>query len=27
MWNELDDGTLSADSVTAFKRKLGKLGC
>jgi len=23
----LDDGTVSVDNVTAFKRKLGKLGC
>ena len=26
LWNELDDSTVSAYSVTAFKRKLGKLG-
>jgi len=26
LWNELDDSTVSADSVTAFKRKVGKLG-
>jgi len=26
MWNELDDSTVSVDSVTAFKRKLGILG-
>ena len=26
VWNELDDSTFSVDSVTAFKRKLGKLG-
>src|SRR6218665_3301523 len=25
-WNELDDSTVSVDNVTAFKRKLGKLG-
>jgi len=23
LWNELDDSTLSADSITAFKMKLG----
>src|SRR6218665_900382 len=26
LWNELDDSTVSVDNVTAFKRKLGKLG-
>ena len=26
LWNALDDSTVSADNVTAFKRKLGKLG-
>src|SRR6218665_1051626 len=26
LWNELDDSTISVDNVTAFKRKLGKLG-
>ena len=26
LWNELDDSTFSVDNVTAFKRKLGKLG-
>ena len=25
-WNELDDSTVSVYDVTAFKRKLGKLG-
>ena len=25
-WNELDDSTISLDNVTAFKRKLEKLG-
>jgi len=25
LWNELDDGTVSEDNVTAFKRKLGRL--
>jgi len=26
LWNELDASTVSVDSVTALKRKLGKLG-
>src|SRR6218665_1671572 len=26
LWDELDDSTVSVDNVTAFKRKLGKLG-
>src|SRR6218665_2395660 len=26
LWNALDDSTVSVDNVTAFKRKLGKLG-
>src|SRR6218665_1314791 len=26
LWNELDDSTVSGDNVTAFRRKLGKLG-
>src|SRR6218665_1639799 len=26
LWNELEDSTVSVDNVTAFKRKLGKLG-
>ena len=26
LFNELDDRTVSVDNVTAFKRKLGKLG-
>src|SRR6218665_904780 len=26
LWNELDDSTVSVDNVTAFKKKLGKLG-
>ena len=26
LWNELDDSIVSSDSVTACKRKLGKLG-
>src|SRR6218665_2474062 len=26
LWNELDDSTVSVHNVTAFKRKLGKLG-
>ena len=26
LWNELDDSTVSADSVTAFKWQLGELG-
>ena len=25
-WNVLDDSTVSVDNITAFKRKLGKLG-
>ena len=26
LWTELDDNTVSVDYITAFKRKLGKLG-
>jgi len=26
LWNELDDSTVAAINVTAFKRMLGKLG-
>ena len=26
LWNALDDSTVSVDNLTAFKRKLGKLG-
>ena len=26
LWNALDDSTVSVDNVTAFIRKLGKLG-
>ena len=26
LWNGLDDCTVSVDTITAFKRKLGKLG-
>ena len=26
MWNGLDDSTVSVNTVSAFKRKLGKLG-
>ena len=26
LWNELDDSAVSVENVTAFKRKLGKLG-
>src|SRR6218665_1519690 len=26
LWNALDDSTVSVDNITAFKRKLGKLG-
>jgi hypothetical protein len=26
LWNGLDDSTVSVDTITAFKRKLGKLG-
>jgi len=26
LWNDLDDNNVSVDNVTAFKKKLGKLG-
>ena len=26
LWNSLDDSTVSVDTITAFKKKLGKLG-
>ena len=26
LWNGLDDSTVSVDTITAFKTKLGKLG-